>query len=177
MDRFDPEQELRLAVVADLLRRQRPAATYDELERVTRRLHTSRAPRRLPRPSSRLVVAICIAFGLLFMTAGSGLAISGFAPPGAADHGLYPDRALGGPPGPATGTDKSRPGRLSPLSGLDQIQPAGRTATVEVFLRQAETRNELPFSGLDAIPILVAGIALIATGAAVNRHTRGARLV
>jgi hypothetical protein len=173
MDRFDPEHEVRLAAVADLLRRERPVPTFDELERVDRRLNTSTASRRAPRPGSRLVVAICLAFGLLLMTGGTGLAISGFAPSGVTDHGQYPDRTLGGPPGSAQPTDPSRHGRRSPPSGLDQVRPAGRPATVEIFLRQAETRNELPFTGFDAIPILVAGIALIVTGAAVNRRTRG----
>ena len=78
MDGFDPEQDASLADVVELLRSERPALTSDELERVNRRLNRSRAPRRGPRPGSRLAVGICLAFGLLFMTAGTGLAISGF---------------------------------------------------------------------------------------------------
>lgn len=160
MDGFDPEQDARLGDVCELLRRERPALTSDELERVDRRLNTSRAPRRAPRRGSRLVVVICLALGLPFMTAGTGLAVSGFATPGAADHAQYPDRTAD----PA--------GRHSSPSSLGEIRPAGRTSTAVVPLRQAETRNDLPFTGFAAIPILVIGIALIVTGAAVNRSTR-----
>jgi hypothetical protein len=168
VDGFDPEQDAGLADVCELLRRERPVLTSDELERVDRRLNTSRrrntsrAPRRARRPGSRLAVAICLALGLLFMTAGTGLAVSGFATPGAADHAQYPDRTA----------DDPHAGRHSSPSSLGEIRPAGRTSTAVVPLRQAETRNDLPFTGFAAIPILVTGIALIVTGAAVNRSTR-----
>jgi hypothetical protein len=162
MDGFDPEQDAGLADVCELLRRERPVLTSDELERVDRRLNTSRTPRRARRSGSRLAVAICLALGLLFMTAGTGLAVSGFATPGAADHAQYPDRTADGPPA----------GRHSSPSSLGEIRPAGRTSTAVAPLRQAETRNDLPFTGFAAIPILVTGIALIVTGAAVNRSTR-----
>jgi hypothetical protein len=176
MDDVDPEQHV-ASLAAELLRRERPALTFDELERVDRRLNTFCAPRRAPRPGSRLVVAICLAFGLLFMTAGTGLAISGFATPGAADQAQYPDRTAGGPPASAEGTAASpqrAQGRHSSPSSLGEIR-AGSTSTVEVSLRQAETHNDLPFTGFDAIPILVAGIALIVIGAAINRRTRGSQ--
>ena len=175
MSRLDPEQGANLAAVAELLRRQRPMPTFDELERVDRRLNTFRASRRTPGRRSRFVVAICLSLGLLFMTAGTGLAIDGFATPGPANHAQYPDRTSGGQPGSATGTAKSRRVRHSDPSSLGEIQPSGRNAALDVSLTKAETRGNLPFAGLNAIPILAAGLVLIMTGAGIHRRTRGSR--
>ena len=89
MDPEDPYVPLGLAGTAALLTRARPTLTVDELDRLDRRLH----PRRPGRRRSSLVVAFCAALGLMFTTAGTGLAISGFVTPAPAVRAQYPDAA------------------------------------------------------------------------------------
>jgi hypothetical protein len=186
MDGIGPEQDANLVGVAELLRRERPVLTFDELERVDRRLNAFRAPPRTPRRGSRLAVVICLVVGLLFMTAGTGLAIGGFATPVAGQHAPYPDRAVGRRH-PSAGGKASRqdrggtaasprraPSRHSTPSRLSETPSAvSPTSTVEISLSHGETRSGVPFTGFGAIPILAAGIVLIVAGTAVNRRTRG----
>jgi hypothetical protein len=186
MDGIGPEHDAALAAVAELLRRERPVPTFDELGRVDRRLNRLRTPPVRPRRGSRLALVFCLALGLVLMTAGTGLAISGFATPGRADHGQSPSRSVGGPPSstlrpPASaarnrnGASKRRTGGRRPSpSRLGDVAPAGRpTTTVETSLSQAETRSNPPFTGFGAIPILLAGIVLLVCAGAVLRRTRG----
>jgi hypothetical protein len=199
MDGIDPEQNPSLAAVAELLTRQRPTMTFDEVQRVDQRLHRLQARPRPPRRSSRLAVVVCLALGLLLMTAGTGLAISGFATPGSADQAQYPDHGGGSAPpsgrpsgglggGHSLGGNPGRgnPGRGNPGSGsggggnhatpsrLDQVSPQARSTTsVELALSHAETRNNLPFTGVGAVPILLAGIVLVISAGGLNRRTRG----
>jgi hypothetical protein len=57
---------------------------------------------------------------------------------------------------------------------LGQIpQAATPTTTVGSSLTQAETRSNLPFTGADVIPILLAGVGLVMTAVVVNRRMRG----
>ena len=196
MDRIGPQPDSRVAAVAELLRRERAVLTFDELERVDRRLNRLRAQPRPPRRSSRVAVAVCLAFGLLLMTGGTGIAISGFVTPGSAGQARYPGLGAAGPPvsgRPASG-DEGRPygitrGSGNPGSGnpgsaprrrgrspleLGQIPPAAQpTTTVEFSLTHAETRSNLPFTGADVIPILLAGVGLVIAAAVVNRRIRG----
>jgi hypothetical protein len=187
MDGIDFEHDADLGAVVELLRCERPALTFDEIERVDRRLNAFRSGPRAPRRGSRLAVVICLALGLLFMTAGTGLAINGFGTPRPAEHTRHPDRAAGGRPPSAGGTAASGQrapgtaasgrrarGRHSSPSRLGEIPSVGSpTTTVESSLSHGETRNNVPFTGFGAIPILAAGIVLIVAGTAVNRRTRG----
>jgi hypothetical protein len=189
MDASDLEQDAEFASVIALLRRERTALSFDEIQRVDRRLSGALAPRRGRRQRSRLAVIICFALGLPFMTAGTGLAISGFATTGAADHAQYPDRTIvgtsktpasaaprAGTPGSAV-KDRSASrhraqGDGSRPSNLAGIRPAGRAAPAELRLRQAETRSSIPFTGLAAAPILLVGILFVVMGAGLKRRHR-----
>jgi hypothetical protein len=174
MDRFDPERRADLSGVVQLLERERPVLTFDELERLDRRLSTCLVPPRPPRRRTRLSVVICLAVGLLFMTAGTGLAISGFATPGAADHAQYPDRTGRRPPTSGGGTAAPRKGTGGHRrpSSLGQIPRNGRASTGYLSLIHAETHNNPPFTGFGAIPILLAGIVLIIRGGTIDRRIR-----
>ena len=189
MDPRDLEQDAEFASVIALLRRERTALSFDEIQRVDRRLSGALAPRRARRRRSRLAVVICFALGLPFMTAGTGLAISGFATTGAADHAQYPDRTVvgtsktpaakapsaGAPAIAVKGRSASRHrarGNGAGPSTLGDIRPAGRAAPAELRLRKAETRSNLPFTGLAAVPILMAGIVFVVMGAGLNRRIR-----
>lgn len=174
MDSFDADDDPTVAGVVELLRRERPVLTHDEFERVERRLSASKAPRPARRRGSRVAVMISLALGLLFMTAGTGLAISGLATPGAADNAQYPDQTTGTAPAstPARTNSRRIERRTLGASNLGDSSPAAGTTTVYVRLRQAEAHSDLPFTGFGAIPILVAGIVFIGSGAALNRGTR-----
>lgn len=188
MDGIDREQDASVAAVAELLRRERATLSYDELQRVDRRLNRLRPQPRAPRRSSRVVVAISLAVGLLLMTAGTGLAISGFATPGAAVQAQYPDSHTGAPPAsgrppgsggghpPGIGAGPASAGRRrysGPSTLGQEPRDATPTTTVELELTHAETRDNLPFTGVDAIPILLAGIVVVISATGVNRRTRG----
>jgi hypothetical protein len=189
VDGIGPEQDTRLAAVAELLCRERAALTFDELERVDRRLNRLRAQPRPPRRSSRVAVAVCLALGLLLMTGGTGIAISGFVTPGSAGQARYPGLGAGGPRSgrppsgnggrpsgrtPGSGNPGSAPGSRGryPLK-LGQIPPAAQPTSTVDSLTHAETRSNLPFTGADIIPILLAGVGLVITATVVNRRMRG----
>ena len=181
MDPEDPYVPLGLAGTAALLTRARPTLTVDELDRLDRRLH----PRRPGRRRSSLVVAFCAALGLMFTTAGTGLAISGFVTPAPAVHAQYPDAAAraGNPPGGGHGSAGSIKGARAHSSGgrtrtarppsLADTARARRSEETRNGLNAAEARPNAPFTGLAAIPILMAGIAFTVTGAVVHRRPPG----
>lgn len=174
---------------AELLRRERPEMTVDEIDRLHRRLHPPRARRRAP----SVVVAFCLALGLVFMTAGTGLAISGFATSHEAVQAQYPDSAAGRPPsapsghqgggqqpngrsvaaGPPTSTARGGHTQSRPPSLGDTVRT--RHSTDRLGLSEAESRTGAPFTGYGAIPILATGIALFVTGAVGRRPARPRR--
>lgn len=181
MGAVSPQDDGRIAAAAEMLQRERPRPTFDELERVDRRLTAFRvAAQRGPvrRGWSRLAVMACLSVGLLFTTAGSGLALSGYAASGPPVKAQYPDStprrltapaARGVPARPHAGSHVS-PSHVSP-SSVGQLKLSGGS-TSYVSLVHAETGNELPFTGFAAIPVLIAGIALIAAGAVIHRRSR-----
>ena len=187
MDGLRPDDDLVVATATELLQRARPVPPFAELARLDRRLTALRAPRGFrrrwsghPRGQwSRLVTAGCLSVGLLFSTAGTGLALSGFATTGPAVRAQYPDsRGPGntgsGPASPGTtspGRMRVVPGRQSP-STLSQVRPTDQGVVTPVSIVRAETHGELPFTGFGAIPVLVLGIGLVVVGVLVNRRTR-----
>lgn len=175
MGAVSPEDHGRVSAAAEMLQRERPRPTFDELERVDRRLTAFRVSgQRGPvrRGWSRLAVMACVSVGLVFTTAGSGLALSGYAAPGPAVQAQYPDTPRRQSPPAARGVP-ARPhagSHVSP-SSVGHLKSTGGS-TNYVSLVHAETANELPFTGFAAIPVLVAGIALIAAGALIHRRAR-----
>lgn len=177
MDPEDPYLPLGLEGTAALLTRARPTLTVDERDRLDRRLH----PRRTGRRRSSLVVAFCAALGLVFTTAGTGLAISGFVTPAPAVRAQYPDAAArpGTPPGGGLGSAGAMKGRRSHSSGggphtarppsLADTARARSSGDAGNGLNAAEARPNAPFTGFAAIPILMAGIAFALTGAFAHR--------
>ena len=178
MDREDPYVPPGLAGTAALLTNARPTLTVDELDRLDRRLRPRRAGRR--RPS--LAVAFCAALGLMFTTAGTGLAVSGFVTPAPAVRAQYPDAAAraGTPPGGGQGSAGRIKGARPHSSGgrthtakPQSLADTARTRPSEDTrnrLNAAEARPNAPFTGLAAIPILMAGIVFSVTGAFVHRR-------
>jgi hypothetical protein len=160
--------------VIQQLREHRPKATALELDQIKQR-----ARRQAARPSgrtqdmkSRLAILAMLVFGMLFSTAGAGLAIQGFAQDDASvsQYGPGEERPAGGVLGeedegaPSGEEDEgSTPG----VAGADDTAPLQET-------RQAESGSdtgELPFTGFLALPVLLGGVALLTAGLVVRRRS------
>jgi hypothetical protein len=146
-----------LAAVEALLIRERAILSDDERLRLDRRLQVWFRSLRPSRPASRVAVVVCVALGILLMTAGTGLAITGFTA----------SPAVRSPAVSARGA----PGRTHPTS-LGQIPSSAGTSSAAGRLRAAEGHSDLPFSGFGALPILAAGVGLLATGGILDGRLR-----
>src|SRR4051794_11796685 len=145
MDAWDFKTDAGITRVVDLLSRERPSLTFDEAQRVDRRLMATTA-RRAPRRGSRLLAAVSVALGMLFMMAGTGLAIGGFGTPDTATQAQYPDHsstgpASGGAPEPPTPKSQGVEGEQSAPSTLGETASSTPGDTTNGGLRQAATRG------------------------------------
>lgn len=125
---------------------------------------------------SRLAIIAMLVFGGLLSTGGGALAVSGFSsqqdnaaatqygPRGTdddnGDQGVLGEDESGGG-GPA-GTRDNGGGDDNAVQPAEQVE-AGAQAT--------GGEEQLPFTGFAAIPILLGGVALLATGLALRRRS------
>ena len=120
---------------------------------------------------SRLAILGMLVAGMLLSTTGAGMAISGlngddasvaqYAKPDNDDAG-----GGGGGGGVLPEQDDSQGGVAAGGGGGEGLQPT----------RQVESGadgDELPFTGLAAIPILLGGVALLSAGLILRRRTHG----
>jgi len=194
-----------VAGTAEMLRQGRPSLASEELDAVRRRVHGRASARRRP----NLAVALCLALGLVFSTAGSGLAVSGLSSGDSAVSAQYPDAppqtvqptpqpvAPAQTPAPApapTAQPTPTPApevlpeeqaeepevlaeeeeQVAPAPTLGEEEPPAAAAPAvaeETVVRQVEATGDLPFTGFEAIPVLVAGIALLLVGGLLRRRT------
>jgi hypothetical protein len=159
--------------VIRLLRENRPEATPLELDRIKRRARArvARPSLRSQRMKSRLAILSMLVGGLLMGTTGASLAISGPSS-GTGDASVA---QYGGGVAPEEQTPTTPGGGVAPEEQTNT--PSGGTKPAEAAQpgRQVEagqTSNELPFTGFAAIPVLLAGVALLGTGLVVRRRTR-----
>ena len=122
---------------------------------------------------SRLAIIAMLVFGGLLSTGGGALAVSGFS--------SQQDNAAATQYGPST-DDKGDQGVLgedesggpaaetedNPGGGDNAVQPARQ---VEAGVQATGGEEQLPFTGFAAIPILLGGVALLATGLALRRRS------
>jgi hypothetical protein len=170
-----------LQPVIDQLRANRPEATPLELDAVKQRVLRRRAgapagwgARSATFMKSRLAILGMLVAGMLLSTAGAGMAITGFS-------GNDASVAQYGPPvGPGQGGEGGDRGggAVLPEQSDNQGDVAGEEAGGGGLQpsRQAEAGaqgggEQLPFTGLAAIPILVGGVALLSTGLILRRRT------
>jgi hypothetical protein len=168
-----------LGPVIDRLQSERPTASALEFDLIKQRVRgrvtrNARRSRRTEFMRSRLAILGMLVLGMVLSTGGAGLAVSGFASQtGNASQAEYgtvtatptEEGAVLGEDesgGPAAGTEDNNG---SPTGGTTQP-----TRQVESGA-QGNGGGQLPFTGFAAIPILLGGVALLATGLVMRRRT------
>lgn len=120
---------------------------------------------------SRLLVTMMLVFGLVLSTAGAGLAVSGSSDSGRAADVEY--KQARGSAGTLGEVDAVAPSEDSDAVGA---APASDEPTAQAPRQVAATGgDDLPFTGFAAIPVLLGGLALLATGLVLRRRTAGER--
>jgi hypothetical protein len=156
--------------VIRLLREGRPEATAVELDNIKQRVRRQAAEpsRRNQSMKSRLAILAMVAFGMLFSTAGAGLAVSGITSnshnASIAQYGTATPTSEGGVL-PAEETNNAPD--TTPAGGVSPAEATQPTRQVA-----ATTTSQLPFTGFAAIPVMLGGIALLTGGLVLRRRTR-----
>ena len=184
--------------VIRLLREGRPRATEMELDQIKQRVRrrvAASSGRKQPM-KSRVAILAMLVTGMLFSTAGAGLALSGSShhnasiaqygtatptptctetPSGGTSPGGSPSAECtptpeGGvlPAEAGNGPAQSSGGGSSPGGG---VAPAEATNTQPTRQEAAATNSQLPFTGFAAIPVLLGGLALLSGGLVLRRRT------
>jgi hypothetical protein len=163
--------------VIRLLREGRPQATEIELDQIKQRVR-----RRVAVPSgrkqsmkSRVAILAMLVTGMLFSTAGAGLALSGNSQTNASVA------QYGTPTSTPTATTTPTGGVLPAESGhapatgnapTGGVAPATASNTQPTRQEAAATNSQLPFTGFAAIPVILGGLALLAGGLVLRRRTK-----
>jgi hypothetical protein len=183
--------------VIRLLREGRPQATDMELDAIKQRVRRRAADpsRRNQSMKSRVAILSMLVAGMLFSTAGAGLALSGTShdqasvaqystptpTPPCTDNGVSPSETGQSPecaPTPEGGVLPAEAGNAPSHSGGSKPKPAGGVLPAEASQTQptrqeaAATNSQLPFTGFAAIPVLLGGLALLTGGLILRRRTR-----
>jgi hypothetical protein len=152
--------------VIRLLRENRPEATELELDQIKQRVRrrtAQRPSRRREAMKSRLAILSMLVLGMIFSTAGAGLAVQGLTHDDASVAQYGPEEEE--PAGDVLGEDVSGGGEEGGEAGEEVVQPSRQVAA-------GSSGDELPFTGFLAIPVLVGGVALLGTGLVLRRQTR-----
>jgi LPXTG-motif cell wall-anchored protein len=177
----------------DVIRRleeNRPQATPIELDEIKQRVRRRAAdPSRKGSQSmkSRFAILAMLVTGMLFSTAGAGLAVSGLQSGGDASVAQYATPTPQGEVLPAE--EESQPGEEEGVLPAEEDQPAptpdsapaaetgsdvaGRTEALQPARQVAgQNTGQLPMTGFAAIPVLLGGLALLTGGLVLRRRTR-----
>jgi hypothetical protein len=164
MDRFDYDDHLAEDALERRLRSERPGLTAIRLDaikgNVRRRVGTSGlATATFGRSfmKSRLALTAILVLGVMMSGTGATIAITGASDDGSAGVAQYGDDRDEGGGGNLAGVQQG--------GGGEETQPAEQVAA------QGDS-GSLPFTGFLAIPLLVGGVALVGTGAALRRRAR-----
>jgi hypothetical protein len=162
------------------LREARPQASEAALTRARLAAAAAETPAPRRRHSfglgrSRVAIAALLASGVLMSGGGAALAISGVNSSGSAGAAQYEqptggNTVLGEPPttpGDDTPGDGTDPGTGSGNENVGEVVQPGRQVTA------ASGEKQLPFTGLAALPIIMAGVVLLTAGAVMR--TRAAK--
>jgi hypothetical protein len=178
MTHFDDSHADDLQPVADLLRANRPEATALELDTVKQRVRARAATGRTARSAtfmkSRLAIIGMLAVGMLASTTGVGLAIDGLGGNDASVAQYGGTNNNGGPNGGVLGEGENNNGSPNNNNGGGNNATPAPTTTALQPTRQVEagaSGGTLPFTGYLAIPVLLAGVALLGTGLVLRRRS------
>jgi hypothetical protein len=182
----------------------RPQATARELDEIKQRVRRRAAEpsRRSQSMKSRVAILGMLVTGMLFSTAGAGLAVSSLTQQ-STDNAAVQQYATPTPtpvctPSPGTsasssqvdGNDQCAEGGLLPAEAENApeenapapasasgggVLPAEESQTGTQPERQAAAAadtDELPFTGFAAIPVLLGGLALLTGGLILRRRTQ-----
>jgi hypothetical protein len=156
--------------VIRLLRENRPEATELELDQIKQRVRrrtAQRPSRKREAMKSRLAILSMLVLGMLFSTAGAGLAVQGLTQDDASVAQYGPDQEQ--PAGGVLGEEESGGGGGGAAEGggadEEAVQPARQ-------VEAGSNGSELPFTGFLAIPVLIGGVALLSTGLVLRRQAR-----
>jgi hypothetical protein len=147
------------------LREQRPELSAMELDEVKTRVrrHADRTQGKGQPMKSRFAIMLMLVAGILVGTTGAGLAVQGSSGNGNAAVSQYPDDQ---PPGGVLGEeDEGDDGAAGDVAGEDTSQPDRQVAA-----GVQGGGGELPFTGLAAIPIIILGVAMTASGVVLRRR-------
>ena len=169
--------------VIRLLEDGRPQATDLELDKIKQRIRRGQAAApsgRKQSMKSRLTIVAMVAFGMLFSTAGAGLAVQGISSNSNASVAQYgtptPTPTPEGTAVPAEEEGGVLPAEETHNAPKGDVAPAEEEQTQESTqpTRQVEatTESQLPFTGFAAIPVMLGGIALLTGGLVLRRRTR-----
>lgn len=176
---FDTQLPADLADVAQRLTQDAPRMSALELDELKRRVTTRGARNATHQTRSimraRFTFTSLLAAGILMTSGGATLAVSGLAE--RADEEQYgttttksatvPSGTLG-----ATGVADSPSEQTSP----NQDENAGAAPTAQAPRQVAQSGGgDLPFTGYAGIPVLLIGIALLASGLVLRRNAHGAK--
>jgi hypothetical protein len=161
--------------VIRLLREGRPQATEVELDQIKQRVRRRAAQpsRRSQFMKSRLAIVGMLVTGMVFSTAGAGLAVSGLnnnnasvaqygTPTPTPTSSVLPESVTPTPPSTPPTTTKKPTHQTQPATA---VQPARQ-------VEAATNTSSLPFTGFAAIPVMLGGIALLTGGLILRRRTR-----
>ena len=176
---FDTQLPADLADVAQRLTQDAPRMSALELDELKRRV-TKRDARNATHQTrsimrARFTFTSLLAAGILMTSGGATLAVSGLAD--RADEEQYgttttksatvPSGTLG-----ATGVADSPSEQAAP----SQDENSGAAPTAQAPRQVAQSGGgDLPFTGYAGIPVLLIGIALLASGLVLRRNAHGAK--
>jgi hypothetical protein len=187
--------------VIRLLKDERPQATDLELDEIKQRVRRRAAdPSRRSSQSmkSRIAILSLLVSGMLFSTAGAGLAIQGGSGTNAAISQYATPTptptatpvctpAPGGDNGKVSPSDVCGEGGVLPAeennAPTTETAPATDTGSGVLPAQESSTQptrqeaaaaqtSQLPFTGFAAIPVLLGGLALLSGGLVLRRRTR-----
>jgi hypothetical protein len=124
---------------------------------------------------SRVAILAMLVTGMLFSTAGAGLALSGSSHDNASIYQYgraTPSTSPSGGVLPAesgSGPSHASSGGNAPAGG---VAPATATTTQPTRQEAASTNSQLPFTGFAAIPVILGGLGLLTGGLVLRRRTR-----
>lgn len=155
MHQYDTERlPVELAEVAQELRDERPTATAIELDHIKLRVQSRTrrpAPKRERFMRSRLAMMAMLAVGVLALGTGTAGAISGLSGDGSAGVAQY-----------------NTPNGQANIDSGNPAQTGNGAQTTRQL--QANGPRGLAFTGYAAIPVLLAGLALLGMGITMRRR-------